>query len=41
MFPSGPTVGPAITPCPFVGSTNVHRIVPSGATAVMRSPLPT
>jgi hypothetical protein len=28
MFPSGPTVGPAMTPCPTEGSVKVHRMDP-------------
>src|SRR5262245_3484011 len=36
MFPSGPTVGPAMTPWPDDdGSVNVQRIEPSGEIAVM------
>src|SRR5262245_15281455 len=36
MFPSGPTVGPEITPWPADdGSVNVHRIEPFGAIAVI------
>ena len=34
MFPSGPTVGPAITPWPEDGSVKRHRIEPSAAIAV-------
>ena len=35
MFPSGPTVGPAITPWPTEGSVKAHRIEPLGAIAVI------
>ena len=35
MLPSGPTVGPAMTPCPEDGSVKVHRIEPFGAMAVI------
>jgi hypothetical protein len=36
MFPSGPTVGPAMTPWPSVGcSVNVHLIFPSGPIALI------
>ena len=38
MFPSGPTVGPAITPWPLPGSVNVQRIEPSEAMAVIVLP---
>ena len=34
MFPSGPTVGPAITPWPDDGSVNFHLIEPFAAIAV-------
>src|SRR5262245_12970308 len=36
MFPSGPTVGPAMTPwLGEAGSVNVQRVEPSGAIAVI------
>src|SRR5215211_6330587 len=34
MFPSGPTVGPAITPWPTEGSVKLHLIDPSAAIAL-------
>ena len=38
MFPSGPTVGPAITPWPEEGSVKVHLIEPPASMAVTVEP---
>ena len=35
MFPSGPTVGPAITPWPTEARCRLHLIEPFGAIAVI------